>query len=209
VGKWLTQFKENNTSETPTHGTDITDVSPSVNQKDPATLFQVVTDELAALWQPGTRAYLKQHRPELAKGINTSEATANEAWLACEDGIGTLDCFKTALETWRQTNIRAIRAYDDNLPLNLAGADPAGEALAKEQMRRQGYFLMHSQALGERIAVIEHDRCRQSVPRGVPVYTLKEIRLLQQGIEAGNIISIADLRLLHSAKRDLKGMILK
>jgi len=97
----------------------------------------------------------------------------------------------------------------DVLPLTLAGADPDEVAKAKEQLRRRGYFLMASQALGERIAVVEDDRYRPDTPQGVPVYALAEIRLLQQGVEAGHIVSIADLRLLHTAKKKLGGVIAK
>jgi hypothetical protein len=110
------------------------------------------------------------------------------------------------LRAHKQEAISFLRERD-TLLLTLAGADPGEIAKAKEQLRRQGYFLMHSQALGKHIAVIEHDRCRQNVPPGTPTYTFHEIRLLQQGVEAGHIVSIADLRLLHTAKR--MGVIVK
>lgn len=89
------------------------------------------------------------------------------------------------------------------------GADQNDAARATEQLRWKGYFLMDSQALGERIAVIEHDRFRQGIHPGIPVYTLEEIRLLQQGIEAGTIVNIEDLRLLHEAKKRFKGAIIQ
>jgi hypothetical protein len=77
----------------------------------PANLFKPVHDELAALWQAGTRGYLEQHRPELAKEIDTDEDQVNTSWLAADDGSGTLDDFKQALDAWRQANMGAIRAY--------------------------------------------------------------------------------------------------
>jgi len=175
----------------------------------PATLYQQVADELARSWQPGTRAYIEQHRPELAREIDEAETVGNKTWLAVEDGTGTLATFKQALETWWQANLKAIRAFADCQPLSLAGADPAEVAQAREQLRHRGYFLMHSQALGGQVAVMEQDSCRQNVPQGLPVYTLAEIGLLQQGVEAGNIVSIGDLRLLHEAKSRLGGVIVR
>jgi hypothetical protein len=76
-------------------------------------------------------------------------------------------------------------------------------------MRRLGYFLMQSRALGERIAVVEHDRFRMNVPQGIPSYSLKEIRLLEQGVKAGTVKTIGDLRQIHAAKREMKGVIVK
>jgi hypothetical protein len=96
---------------------------------------------------------------------------------------------------------------DDTQPLSIASADPDRVARATALLHSQGHFLMLSRALGERIAIVEHDRFRQDVPQGVPVYTLAEIRLLQQGIEAGIVRTIADLRLLHEAKKRLGGVI--
>ncbi len=96
----------------------------------------------------------------------------------------------------------------DTLPLTLAGADPSEEARAKAQLKRRGYFLMFSHALGEQVAVVEHDRFRQNVPAGIPTYTFEEIRLLQQGAEAGTIVNIGDLRAVHSAKK-FKGAIIR
>jgi hypothetical protein len=97
----------------------------------------------------------------------------------------------------------------DTLPLTLDGADPAEEARARGQLRQRGFFLMFSQTLGEQVAVVEHDRFRQDVPQGIPIYALAEIRLLQQGVKAGTVRTIADLRLLHSAKKNLKGVIVR
>jgi hypothetical protein len=49
----------------------------------------------------------------------------------------------------------------------------------------------------------------RDVPQGIPVYTLAEIRLLQQGVKAGTITTIGDLRTLHAAKKHLGGVIVK
>jgi hypothetical protein len=95
----------------PTQGTAIGAIGlrPTSDQT-PATLYQAVNDELAVLWQSGTRAYIEQHQPDLAKQIDQSEARLNVTWLAVEDGTGTLDAFKVVLETWRQANLKAIRS---------------------------------------------------------------------------------------------------
>jgi hypothetical protein len=92
-------------------------------------------------------------------------------------------------------------ALNSDQPLTLAGADPDEEARASEQLRHRGYFLMHSRALGERIAIVETEAGRRQVPQGLPVYTFQEIRLLQQGVEASRIVTIADLRALHETKK--------
>jgi len=97
---------------------------------------------------------------------------------------------------------------NDDKSKDPAGADP-DRARATEQLRQRGFFLMFSQALGEQIAVVEHDRFRQSGPPGIPVYTFQEIMLLQQGIDTGTIINIEDLRLLHEAKKRFKGAIIQ
>jgi hypothetical protein len=110
------------------------------------------------------------------------------------------------LRTHKQDAINFL-LQRDTLALTLAGANPDEVAKAREQLHRKGYFLMHSRALGERVAIVEHDHYRQHVHPGIPVYTLAEIRLLQQGIEAGTVQTIADLRLLHTAKR--MGVIVK
>jgi hypothetical protein len=178
-------------------------------QRTPVTLYQRVSDELGWLWQPGTREWLEKNRPDLADAIDQADAAANEAWLACEDGTGTIEAFRQALEQWRQANLRAIQAYRDTMPLSLAAADAAEIEKGREQLRRKGYFRMHSRALNERIAIIEHDRYRANVPQGIPVYTLNEIRLLQESVEAGHIVTIGELRQIHAAKRELKGAILK
>jgi hypothetical protein len=98
---------------------------------------------------------------------------------------------------------------DDSQPLSIAGADVAEIQKGWALLRAQGYFMMHSQALGERIAIVEHDHYRQNVPRGVPVYTFQEVRLLEQGIKDGTVRTIGDLRLLHETKKHLDGVIIK
>jgi hypothetical protein len=101
VSKWLNKFKE----ETPIQGTAIGAIGGADS------ICQSVADELGRLWQPGTRAYLESHRPELAQEIDTAEARLNAVWLAVDAGTESLDAFKTALEIWRQANRRAIRAF--------------------------------------------------------------------------------------------------
>jgi hypothetical protein len=58
-----------------------------LRQQTPGPLYQQMEDDLERLWQAGTQAYIEQHRPELAQEVDTAEATANEAWLACEAPI--------------------------------------------------------------------------------------------------------------------------
>ena len=67
---------------------------------------------------------------------------------------------------------------------------------------------MHSRALDERICVLLTDMDGWRVPgrlKGVPVYTLKEINLLAEGVKAGDLQRVADLLLLHSAKEEAGG----
>jgi hypothetical protein len=84
-------------------------------EQSPVALYQHVSNELAGLWQAGTRGYLEQHMPELAQEIDQAEAQLNIIWLAVDDGAGSLDAFKVAIEQWRQTNLKAIRIYNDSL----------------------------------------------------------------------------------------------
>ena len=102
--------------------------------------------------------------------------------------------------------IAFLRQRDD-LPLSLTGVDPGEVALAWSQLKHRGYFVMLSHALGEKIAIVEDEADRLRVPQGVLAYTFEEIRLLQQGVEAGNIVTIGDLRLLHSSKKRMCGAI--
>ncbi len=88
-----------------------------LQQQTSTSLYQKVCNELAVLWQPGTREYIEQHCPDLAEEIYHAEATANQVWLDCEDGSENLDDFKDALETWRQANLRAIMAHKDEREL--------------------------------------------------------------------------------------------
>jgi hypothetical protein len=112
MSKWLNQFTENNNfPQTTTKRTAKADNAPIITKKTPATLCQQVKDELAALWQAGTRHYIEQHHPNLAKEIDTSEDQVNSSWLAADDGSGCLATFKQALETWRQANLKAIKAF--------------------------------------------------------------------------------------------------
>ncbi|MGD0153132.1 MAG: hypothetical protein ABSC17_05145 [Thermacetogeniaceae bacterium] len=76
-----------------------------------AKLHRQVSDELAQSWQPGTRHYIEQHRPELAQEIDRAEAAGNSAWLAVEAGTGALDAFKVALAQWRQANLQAVKVF--------------------------------------------------------------------------------------------------
>jgi hypothetical protein len=101
---------------------------------------------------------------------------------------------------------------DESQPLALAGADVAEVVKGRELLKAQGYFLMHSRALEEQIAVITTEADRGRVPgrfKGIPVYTLAEIRLLAEGVKAGDLQRVADLRLLHTAKKKMGGVILK
>jgi hypothetical protein len=144
-------------------------------QETPAALWQAVAGELGKLWQPGTRAWLEKNHPDLAGEIDRDEAELNRTWAAVDEGAGTIEDFKAALETWRQANLRAIQAYRDSLPLVMGCADPGEIAKAREMMKRKGYFLMDSPVLGERVAVVEKDADRRKAPQGCPDIHLRGI----------------------------------
>jgi hypothetical protein len=83
-------------------------------------------------------------------------------------------------------------------------------AACREQIRRKGYCLVRSAALGgEVIAVVDSDTRRNLAPAGYLTYTLRELELLAEGYQAGHIVTIGDLRLLHKAKSKLGGVIVK
>jgi hypothetical protein len=109
-----------------------------------------------------------------------------------------------ALKEHKAEAITFLRQRDGR-SLALDNADPEEISRARHQLRQRGYFVMHSRILGGQIAVAETEACRRRVPQGIPVYTLAEIRLLQQGIEAGTIWTVHDLKLLHEAKKRLGG----
>ncbi len=92
MGKWLNIFKEEMSHQTPIQGTAIGDAGGADS------LCWAVTDELGRLWQPGTRAYLESHRPELAQEIDKAEARLNAVWLAVDEGKESTNAFKAALE---------------------------------------------------------------------------------------------------------------
>jgi hypothetical protein len=79
----------------------------------------------------------------------------------------------------------------------------------REHIRRRGFCLVRSKALGETIAVVDSDHHRRLAPAGYVTYTLAELILLAEGHQAGHITTIGDLRLLHSAKAKLKGVIVR
>lgn len=82
-------------------------------------------------------------------------------------------------------------------------------ATCRETIRRQGYCLIKSQALGETIAVVESEHHRNLAPAGSITYTLHELELLAEGYKAGHIVTIGDLRLMHSTKKKLGGVIIR
>ncbi|MGD0620907.1 MAG: hypothetical protein ABSA82_00325 [Thermacetogeniaceae bacterium] len=88
-------------------------------------------------------------------------------------------------------------------------------AACREQIRQKGYCLVRSANLGgavlggEVIAVVDSDTRRNLAPAGYVTYTLRELELLAEGYQAGHIVTIGDLRLLHIAKKKLGGVIIK
>ncbi len=80
------------------------------------------------------------------------------------------------------------------------------DSSCREHIRRKGYCLVKSQALGgETFAVVEDDARCHLAPAGYVVYTLRELEILVEGYRRGNIATIGDLRLLHTAKKSMKG----
>ncbi len=96
----------------------------------------------------------------------------------------------------------------DNELLTMSAADPAEIAKGRELLRRQGYFIMHSQLLHENIAVVEHDEGRWYAPPEYVTYTLEELTLLAEGHRQGQIVTLRDLRQLNRAKKLFRGRII-
>lgn len=106
---------------------------------------------------------------------------------------------------------------DDNQPLATGTPDgiSALGAACREQIRKKGYCLVRSAILGgavlggKVIVVVDSDTRRNLAPAGYVTYTLRELELLAEGYQAGHIVTIGDLRLLHSAKKHLGGVIVQ
>ncbi len=119
------------------------------------------------------------------------------------------------LRTHKQEAITFLRQReqgpaDQALIIGAADEMNALGAACRERLRRQGYCLVKSQALGgEIIAAVDSDHRRRLAPAGHVVYTLTELELLAEGVRAGHIVSIGDLRLLHEAKKRLGGVVVR
>jgi hypothetical protein len=84
------------------------------------------------------------------------------------------------------------------------------DAALRERIRQRGFCLVRSAILGgELIAVIEDSTWRSLVPARYIVYTRRELRKITEGFRTGHIVTIGDLRLLHSAKKYFKGVIIQ
>jgi hypothetical protein len=127
--------------------------------------------------------------------------------------VGTVKPLLEELRAHKQEAIAFLRQRPDDAALLTTGTP--GEmndlgAACREQIRRKGYCLVRSAALGgEVIAVVDSDTRRNLAPAGYVTYTLRELELLAEGYQAGHIVTIGDLRTLHEAKKKLGVVIVK
>jgi len=98
--------------------------------------------------------------------------------------------------------------HQDSEPLTLDGANADEMHSGSEMLRRQGYFLMHSSILCEDIVIVESEDARRYAT-GHATYTLHELELLRNGYQDGYIVTLADLRLMHIAKKLFKAKIIR